>query len=136
VLSCFNLRTIWAFWSYDWFTVSGNPPYLLLSSTGWDDYYNTGREYIQGRFRGINTIDFESEYRFGITANGLIGGVIFGDAESFFKQIPSKTHTIDSGWGIGIRIRLNKFSGANLCLDYGWGLNGSQGIFVNLGEVF
>jgi len=39
------------------------------------------------------------------------------------------------GYGVGFRIKLNKNSGANLCIDYGFG-NGSQGLFVNLGEVF
>jgi len=31
---------------------------------------------------------------------------------------------------------LNKFPRTNICLDYGFGLHGSQGIFANLGEVF
>ncbi len=34
------------------------------------------------------------------------------------------------------RLKLNKNSGANICLDYGFGQNGSSGIFVNIGEVF
>lgn len=45
-----------ALWSYNWLTVAGTPPYLLLPSTGWDDQYNTGRGYIQGRFRGKNMV--------------------------------------------------------------------------------
>jgi hypothetical protein len=36
----------------------------------------------------------------------------------------------------GVGLRLNKFSYANLCVDYGIGTEGSKGIFVNLGEVF
>jgi len=43
---------------------------------------------------------------------------------------------IQPGYGLGIRISLNKFSRTNLCLDYGWGSHGSGGFFVNLGEVF
>ena len=126
-----------AIWSYDWLTVgNGNPPYLLLPSTGWDAYSNTGRGYIQGRFRSKNMLYLESEYRFGITSNGLIGGVIFGNAQSFSDPVTGQFNNISPGYGGGIRISLNKFSRTNLCVDYGWGTHGSGGFFVNLGEVF
>ena len=38
--------------------------------------------------------------------------------------------------GVGLRIKFNKFSNTNLCIDYGVGANGSHGFFGNLGEVF
>jgi hypothetical protein len=129
-------NNILAFWSYDWLTLSGNPPYLDLPSTGWDTYNNTGRGYIQSRFRGKNMLYLESEYRFGITRNGLLGAVVFANAESF-SNYPS--NTIDAVWpavGLGIRIKVNKHSNTNLCIDYGFGADGSRGFFVNLGEVF
>ena len=31
---------------------------------------------------------------------------------------------------------MNKFSNTNLAIDYGFGVNGSHGLFFNLGEVF
>ncbi len=129
-------RNIIAFWSYNWFTVGGTPPYLLLPSTAWDEYSNTGRGYIQGRFRSMNMIDQEAEYRFVISANGLFGGVVFADAESFSDITTGKYQVISPGAGLGIRIMLNKFSRTNLALDYAWGTMGSRGFFVNLGEVF
>jgi outer membrane protein assembly factor BamA len=129
-------KNVLALWSYNWLTVAGKPPYLLLPSTGWDDFYNTGRGYIQGRYRGKNMIYLESEYRFGITHNGLIGGVVFANAESFSKQLPNQLNVIAPAYGAGIRIKLNKFSDTNLCIDYGFGIEGSKGISVNLGEVF
>lgn len=123
-----------AVWSYNWLTVAGNPNYLLLPSTGWDDQYNTGRGYIQSRFRGKQMFYFESEYRYRISRNGLLGGVIFANVQSFRGNLrPYDTYL--PGYGAGIRLKLNKNSGANLCIDYGFG-NGSQGLFVNLGEVF
>ena len=61
-----------AFWSYDWITITGKPPYLDLPSTSWDTYSTTGRGYIQSRFRGSKMIYAETEYRFKITRNGLI----------------------------------------------------------------
>ncbi len=136
-----NSKNILAFWSYNLLTLNGKPPYLLLPSTGWDDFYNTGRGYIQGRYRGNNMLYLESEYRFGITRNGLIGGVVFLNAESFPREISKEfsqkeLSVIAPGYGVGLRVKLNKFSGTNLCIDYGFGIQGSKGISVNLGEVF
>lgn len=131
-----NSKNVFAIWSYNWLTLSGKPPYLLLPSTGWDDFFNTGRGYIQGRYRGQDMIYLETEYRFEVTHDGFLGGVVFANAQSFSKELSRQFQIIAPGAGAGIRIRLNKFSGANLCVDYGWGVNGSQGVSVNLGEVF
>lgn len=133
----FGSNNILAFWNYNWLTVGGKPPYLFLPSNGWDDPYdNTGRGYIQGRFRGKNMIYLEAEYRFGITHNGLIGGVVFSNIQSFSKTPFQAFRTIQPAVGTGLRIKINKISGSNLCLDYGLGLHGSSGIFVNLTEIF
>ena len=137
-------NNVLALWSYNWFTFGGKPPYLLLPSTGWDAFANTGRGYIQGRFRGSNMLYLEAEYRFGITSNGLFGGVIFANAETFSNAAStlagnaslSTFDPVKPAAGLGIRIRMNKFSKANLCIDYGWGTSGSHGLSVNLGEVF
>jgi hypothetical protein len=43
---------------------------------------------------------------------------------------------IRTGYGAGIRIKLNKHSNTNVAIDYAFGQGGSQGIFMNLGEVF
>jgi len=125
-----------AFWTYEWFTLDGKAPYLMMPNTGGDPYSNTGRGYILGRFRGNNMAYVEGEYRFGITNNGLIGGVVFANAESFTEQTTNRFETIAPGWGAGIRLKLDKFSRSNIALDYGFGLGGSQGLFVNIGEVF
>ncbi len=130
-------KNVLSLWSFDWFTTSKNAsPYLMLPSTGWDDQYNTGRGYIQGRFRGKNMFYLESEYRYRISRNGLLGGVVFGNAQYFSKDISPTYNKPIPGAGLGLRLRLNKHSGANLCLDYGVGADGSRGFFVNLGEVF
>lgn len=131
-----NSGNVLAFWMFDWFTASGTPPYLLLPSTGWDDNYNSGRGYIQSRFRGKDMLYFESEYRFGISRNGLIGGVAFLNLQNFSTDLSSQYGKLAPGYGFGLRLKLNKYSGTNLCVDYGFGQNGSKGFFVNLGEVF
>lgn len=129
-------KNMLAFWTFDWFTLHGNPPYLLLPATASDTYANMGRGYIQGRFRSKNVLYLESEYRFGLLSNGLLGGVVFMNAQSYTEPTTNRFQYILPGVGAGIRIKLNKFSHTNIALDYGFGLNGSQGIFANLGEVF
>lgn len=129
-------KSVLAFWSFDWFTIAGAPPYLMLPNTGGDPYSNTGRGYIQGRYRAKNMVYLESEYRFNLTRNGLFGAVIFANAESFAQQGYGMFDTIAPGFGGGLRIKLNKYSRTNLAVDYGVGIGGSRGFFVNLGEVF
>jgi hypothetical protein len=131
-----NSKNILALWNYNWLTLDGKPPYLLLPSTGWDDFYNTGRGYLQGRFRGQNMSYLEAEYRFRILKNGLLGGVCFGNLQTFARHIPDSYKAVIPGAGIGLRIKLNKHSNTNLSIDYAWGTQGSRGFFVNLGEVF
>ena len=131
-----NSDNVLAFWTYEWLTVSGQAPYLMLPNTGGDPYSNTGRGYIQGRFRGDNMAYLESEYRFRLTTDGLFGGVIFVNAQSFTEQASKNFETIAPGYGAGIRIKLDKYSRTNIAVDYGFGLNGNGGVFVNIGEVF
>jgi hypothetical protein len=128
--------SVLAFWFYSVLTLRGNPPYLDLPGTGSDTYNNTGRGYEQGRFIGKRYIDLESEFRFGITRNGLLGGVIFCNAASVSELGNDRFEVIYPGFGIGLRIKFNKFSNTNACLDYGIGTKGSRGFFGNLGEVF
>ncbi len=131
-----NSENVLAFWNYNWLTLAGNPPYLDLPSTGWDPYNNLGRGYIQGRFRGKNMLYFETEYRFKISRNGLFGGVVFGNVQSY-SEWPSNTfQTVNPAAGLGMRLKFNKHSKTNVAIDYGFGAGGSQGFFVNLGEVF
>jgi len=127
---------ILALWSYDWIVLSGKPGYLDLPSTGWDANSATGRGYIQGRFRGTQMVYAESEYRFKLTANGLIGGVVFLNAESLSASQGTKLQAIQPGYGPGLRIKLNKISKTNITIDYGFGSQGSNGLFIDVGENF
>lgn len=125
-----------AIWNYYNLTLTGNPFYLMLPSTGWDENYNTGRGYIQGRFRDRQMAYAETEYRFSLTKNEKLGGVIFINTSSFARQISALFNKFAYGYGLGARIQLNKNSKTNLCVDYAWGKEHSRGIFVNIGEVF
>lgn len=125
-----------ALWSYDWLTLSGKPPYLDLPSLGEDSYNNTGRGYVEARFRGLNFLYGETEYRFRLLKNGLLGGVIFLNASSFSEWPVNRFEKINPGEGFGLRIKMNKESNTNFCADYGFGTGGSRGFSFNLNEIF
>ncbi|MFC3813182.1 BamA/TamA family outer membrane protein [Lacihabitans lacunae] len=132
-----NSHNVLAFWNLYWLTTSkDSPPYLILPSTGWDDSYNTGRGYIQGRFRGRNMFYFETEYRYQILKNDLLRGVVFYNLQKFSGDLSSTFTTLKPGYGLGLRLKLNKITDTNVCLDYGFGQNGSRGFFINVTEVF
>jgi hypothetical protein len=131
-----NSENVIAFWSYDWLVLSGKPPYLDLPSTSWDPYSTTGRGYIQSRFRGMQMIYAEAEYRFKILSNGFLGGVAFLNGESLSAGPGTKLQSIQPGFGPGLRIKLSKASKTNLDIDYGFGNQGSNGLFLTVGEVF
>jgi outer membrane protein assembly factor BamA len=132
----FGSDNVLALWSYNWLVLTGNPPYLDLPANTWDTYSGTGRGYIQGRFRGAQMVYLESEYRFRVTNNGLLGGVIFVNAQSFSAGQGTGLQTIQPAFGPGLRIKLNKVSRTNIAIDYGIGREGSRGMFINVGEIF
>lgn len=131
-----NSDNVLAFWNYDWLVLNGHPPYLDLPSTSWDTNSATGRGYIQGRFRGARMIYLETEYRYKISRNGLIGGVLFVNAQSLSAAPGTKLQTVQPAFGPGLRIKLNKVSKTNVAIDYGFGRQGSNGLFIDVGEAF
>jgi hypothetical protein len=131
-----NSNNVLAFWNFYWFTLNGTPPYFDLPSTGWDTYSNSGRQFIQGRYRSRNMLYFETEYRFVITRNGLLGALVFANAQSFSEWQTNQFETVSPGAGLGIRIKANKYSDTSLIITYGVGVRGARGFLFNLGEMF
>ena len=131
-----NSDNVLALWSYDWLILSGKPGYLDLPSNQWDAYSSTGRGYIQGRFRGTHEVYGEAEYRFVVTKNGLVGGVLFLNGQSYSAGPGTRLQAIQPGFGPGLRLKINKISKTNIDFDYGFGREGSRGLFINIGEVF
>jgi len=65
-----------------------------------------------------------------------LGAVAFVNGLSTRETASSKFESPDPGAGLGLRIRLNKHSRANLCIDHGWGLGGSQSWQLSMNEAF
>jgi hypothetical protein len=131
-----KMHRVLGFWSYNWIVTSGNPPYLDLPSTAWDAYTNTGRGFIQGRFRSKKMLYLESEFRTDITRNGLLGAVAFFNVQSFDEWPQGGFQYLQPAGGFGLRIKLNRISNTNVTIDYGFGKGGSHGLFINVGEIF
>lgn len=129
-------KHVLALWNYAWVILDGKAPYLDLPATGWDNLNSTGRGYIQGRFRGNHFYYAEAEYRMNLTKNGLFGGVVFTNAQMVTGWASNALPPIQPAAGVGIRIKLNKKSDTNIAIDYGFGSQGSRGLFVNIGELF
>lgn len=129
-----NQQNTLAFWSYFWTVFDSNAPYLDLPSIGWDPYNRSGEGIDQNRYRGKSLFYFESEYRRDITANGLLGFVVFTDINSV-----SGSGTLFTSWhpaaGTGLRIKFNKGSNTNIGIDYGFS-KGYNAVILNLGEAF
>lgn len=125
-----------AFWLRGNFSTEGKIPYLALSATSWDTYNRTGRGYIQGRFRGPSMAYFETEYRYPITRNGLLGGVAFANFSTTSGNGQNLFDAVAPAAGVGLRIKLDKHSRANITIDYARGAAGSNGVFFNLQEAF
>jgi outer membrane protein assembly factor BamA len=132
-------RNLIAFWFWGTSVLSGHVPYLELPSISWDTYNRSGRGYIQGRFRGNNMLYAESEFRFRITKDGLLGGVTFIDCTTASNPLPYASqnlfNTIAPGGGVGLRIKMNKADRTNITADYGIG-HGFSGIYLNIREAF
>lgn len=124
-----------AFWLYGDFALGRAAPYLDLPATGWDTYSVTGRGYIQGRFRGPSLVYGEAEYRFNLTRSRVLGGVVFTNAQAARAPATGYGRLAPAG-GTGIRLCLSKKANTYLGVDYAWGIQGSRGVFFNLGDVF
>lgn len=128
-------RNVLAFWGYAWMTF-GRAPYLNLPANGWDTYGRGARGYLQGRIRGYDQIYVESEYRWGLTPDGLWGAVAFLSATITSDTNSGVFRGADPAGGVGLRIKFNKHSNVNLALDFGWGRAGSRGVFMGMSEAF
>jgi hypothetical protein len=125
-----------AFRSYYWTIISGKTPYLDLPANRWEPISGSASRGIKkNRYRSNALIYFESEYRFGISANGLIGGVVFASVTSASQYETQNFLYWHPAAGTGIRLKFNKFSNTNVAFDFGFS-KGFASVYLNIGEAF
>lgn len=136
-LSNKNKNYILAVWTYGQFVTRGKVPYLNLPAIGWDQRSRSGEGYTQGLFRGNGLVYLSTEFRFPITCNQMLSGVVF---TNFVTASNNDTNTalfnsIQPAAGVGLRILIDKKTRTNIIVDYAWG-NNSKGFYLNAGETF
>jgi outer membrane protein assembly factor BamA len=127
-----------AFWFIGQFSPEGQFPYMTLPATSYDQRSRSGRGYTQGRFRGNQYSYGEAEYRFPISkCGGVWSGVAFLNATTANNPALKLAlfESIQPGYGLGLRIMLDKASRTNLTLDYGFGKR-SSGFYLAVSETF
>jgi outer membrane protein assembly factor BamA len=93
------------------------------------------RGYEAGRYRNLNMITGQAEYR--IRLSHRFGAVIFAGAGAVannFGNLFSSTLLPDAG--IGLRFLAVAAQGVNISADYAWGRGGSSGAYVYIGDSF
>jgi hypothetical protein len=130
-----GVKNQFAFWAYYWSTVSSGTPYLNLPSIGNDPYQRSGRGIEQNRYRGQELAYFETEYRRSITRDDLLGFVIFANINSATQPNSRRFSYLNPAAGTGLRVKFNKKSDTNICIDYGFS-RGYSNLNLGLGEAF
>lgn len=137
-LSVKNPRHLMAFWLMGSFSPEGEFPYLILPATAYDQRSRSARGYTQGRFRGNNLLYGEAEYRFPLSScGGVWGGVLFVNATTANNTAQSLAlfESVKPGYGLGLRVMVDKKSRTNLAIDFGFG-DKSSGFYLAASETF
>lgn len=124
-----------AIWSYVWGVLGRSTPYLNLPAIGWDAEQKSGRGIYSRRYTGNTLIYLEAEYRKDITSNGLFGFVVFANVNSVTEPNTRRFVYWHPAAGTGLRIKFNKKSATNICIDVGFS-KGHTGFYLGLGEAF
>ncbi len=113
----------------------GETPYFNLPGTMLDAGGRTGRGYAYGRYRGKQMLYGETEWRFDLSQNGLWGGVLFFNVQSYTDPHSGQFDYLLPAAGSGLRLKFNKRNDMNITLDIAVGKN-SFNWYLNLGEFF
>jgi len=132
----FSKAPVIAFRSYYWTITNGTAPYLDLPANRWEPADGSSSRGIQkNRYRSNALLYFESEYRFGISKNGLWGGVVFANVLSASEFETQNFQYWHPAGGAGVRLKFNKYSGTNVALDLGVSKEYFS-VYLLIGEAF
>lgn len=136
-LSKRNPEHVIALWHWGSYVINGALPFLELPGSGKDASSRSGRGYTVGYFKGPRYFYSETEYRFPITRNKFLSGVAFFNIQTTDDELGTKLFQHwQPGGGAGLRILFNKNTRTNLGIDYAFGKNGLNGLFLGLNEAF
>ena len=78
---------------------------------------------------------FESEYRFNITPNGFVGGVVFANTTSASEYDTQHFKYWQPAAGFGVRLKFSKYTKVNVAFDFGFSKEFAS-VYLKIGEVF
>jgi outer membrane protein assembly factor BamA len=129
-------RSVLAFRSYYWTILSGETPYFDLPSTRSEPGTSSSSRGVQkNRYRSNAMLFFETEYRFNITQNGFLGGVVFANTTSASEYDTQNFVHWQPAVGAGIRLKFNKYTKVNVAFDFGISKDYAS-VYLKIGEVF
>jgi len=121
---------------YYWTTLSGTVPYLDLPAVRWEPSAGQASRGIQqNRYKSNALMYLGTEYRFGITANGFIGGVVFGSVTSASEYESQHFLYWHPAGGAGVRMKFNKYSDTNIGVDFAIS-KGFATVYLFIGEAY
>lgn len=111
--------------------LSGNPPFRMLSMLGGPQMM---RGYYFGRYRDRNSLAAQAEYRLPLFWRiGITGFASAGEVSHALSGF--NLDGIHYGYGLGLRVLLNKKENLNARIDVGFG-GETPGIYATVGEAF
>jgi len=129
-------RSVLGIRSYYWTVLSGDTPYFDLPATRSEPGSGSSSRGVEkNRYRSNAMLYFESEYRFNITSNGFLGGVVFANTSSASEYDTQKFKHWQPAVGAGVRLKFNKYTKINVALDFGVSKDYSS-VYLKIGEVF
>lgn len=129
-------RSVLALRSYYWTILSGETPYFDLPSTRSEPGTSSSSRGLQkNRYRSNAMLFFESEYRFNITQNGFLGGVVFANTTSASEYDTQNFVHWQPAIGAGVRLKFNKYTKVNVAFDFGISKDYAS-VYLKIGEVF
>ncbi len=91
---------------------------------------------MQGQIRGPSMLYGETELRQQLSADGLIGAVVFASLTAANYPTTRSFGPANPAYGVGMRIKLNKKSDQNVRFDLGFTPAGPARFFLGASEAF
>ena len=129
-------RSVLGFRCYYWSVLSGDAPYFDMPSTRSEPGTASSSRGVQkNRYRSNAMLFFESEYRFNISKNGFVGGVLFANTTSASEFDSQRFKHWQPAIGTGVRLKFNKYTKVNVAFDFGISKDFAS-VYLKIGEVF
>jgi outer membrane protein assembly factor BamA len=109
----------------------GNIPFRMQGVLGSDMFM---RGYYNGRFRDKHAMAFQAEFR--KTIWGPVGMVFFAGGGTVANNKWDLLNGIKPNYGLGLRIKMIPKERVNISIDYGFGSQGNNALYIGMHEAF